>query len=75
MGGSRSDDYLLIAITAGRLRSTEVKRAFYRRLAERLARSPGIAGCDVMVVITTTGVEDWSFAEGRMSMIDGALER
>jgi phenylpyruvate tautomerase PptA (4-oxalocrotonate tautomerase family) len=75
LGGPRSDDYLLIAITAGRLRSTEVKRAFYRRLAERLAQSPGIAGRDVMVVITTTGAEDWSFADGRMSMIDGALER
>jgi len=73
LGGPRSDDYLLIAITAGRVRSTEVKRAFYRRLAERLAESPGIASRDVMVVISTTQAEDWSFADGRMSMIDGAL--
>jgi phenylpyruvate tautomerase PptA (4-oxalocrotonate tautomerase family) len=73
LGGPRSDDYLLIAITAGRVRSTEVKRAFYRRLAERLAESPGLASRDVMVVISTTQAEDWSFADGRMSMIDGAL--
>ncbi len=72
LGGPRSDDYLLIAITAGRVRSPEVKRAFYRRLVERLAESPGIASRDVMVVINTTQAEDWSFADGRMTMVDGA---
>jgi phenylpyruvate tautomerase PptA (4-oxalocrotonate tautomerase family) len=74
LGGPRSDNYLLVAITAGRARSTEVKAAFYRTLAARLAESPGIASRDVMVVITTTGAEDWSFSDGRMSMIVGALE-
>jgi hypothetical protein len=36
-GGPRSDDFVLIAITAGKPRGTEVKQAFYRRLVERLA--------------------------------------
>lgn len=64
LGGPRSDDFVLIAITAGRPRSADTKRRLYRRLVERLAESPGIAPRDVMVVINTTQAEDWSFADG-----------
>ena len=73
LAGPRSDDFVLIAITAGRVRSTDTKRAFYRRLTERLAESPGIASRDVMVVITTTQTDEWSFGDGRASMVDGPL--
>jgi hypothetical protein len=51
---------------------SDTKRAFYRRLVERLAESPGIAAHDVMIVVGTTGAQDWSFSDGRMTMIDGA---
>jgi phenylpyruvate tautomerase PptA (4-oxalocrotonate tautomerase family) len=64
LGGPRSDDFVLIAITAGRPRSADTKRRFYRRLVERLAEAPGLAPRDVMVVINTTQAEDWSFADG-----------
>ncbi|HTH10284.1 MAG TPA: tautomerase family protein [Acidovorax sp.] len=71
LGGPRSDDFLLIAITAGRPRDTDTKRAFYRCLAQRLAESPGIQSRDVMVVINTTGLDDWSFGDGRATMLEG----
>jgi phenylpyruvate tautomerase PptA (4-oxalocrotonate tautomerase family) len=64
-GGPRSDDFVLIAITAGKPRSTEMKQAFYRRLAERLAEAPGIRPEDVMVVINTSLGDEWSFGSGR----------
>jgi len=69
LGGPRGDGFVLIAITAGKPRSTDTKRRFYRRLAERLGESPGIAAKDVMVVITTTQAEDWSFANG-VALVD-----
>lgn len=69
LGGPRGDGFVLIAITAGKARSADTKRRFYRRLAERLATSPGIAPRDVMVVITTTQAEDWSFANG-VALVD-----
>lgn len=72
LGGPRSDNFLLVAVTAGRARPADTKRAFYRRLVERLAESPGIAAHDVMIVVGTTGAEDWSFSVGRMTMIEGA---
>ena len=36
LGGPRSDDFVLFAVTAGRPRDTVVKQAFYRRLAALL---------------------------------------
>lgn len=64
LAGPRSEGYVLIAITAGRPRELRTKRAFYRRLADLLAASPGIRPEDVMVVITTVQPEDWSFGNG-----------
>lgn len=65
LGGPRSDDFILFAVTAGRPRSTEVKQAFYKRLVALLAEAPGVRPEDVMVVITTTNPEDWSFSAGQ----------
>lgn len=65
LGGPRSHDFVLIAITAGRPRNTETKQRFYRELVDRLSLAPGIDPEDVMVVITTTAAEEWSFGGGR----------
>ena len=72
LGGPRSDDFTLFEIAAGRPRSAETKKAFYRRLVALLADSPGLRPEDVMAIITTTGREDWSFANGAASMIENA---
>ncbi|MBA4707972.1 tautomerase family protein [Aquitalea aquatica] len=68
--GGRSDDFILFHITAGRPRSAACKRAFFARLAERLAASPGLRQEDIMVVITTTELEDWSFGNGKSALPD-----
>lgn len=65
LGGPRSQDFVLIAITAGRPRSVETRQRFYRDLVEKLGRSPGLNTEDVMVVITTTASDEWSFGGGR----------
>jgi phenylpyruvate tautomerase PptA (4-oxalocrotonate tautomerase family) len=71
-GGPRSDDFVLICITAGKPRSTPVKEAFYRRLTEVLAESPGIRPEDVMVSVTLTEFDGWSFAGGVASLFPRA---
>ncbi|WP_321918326.1 tautomerase family protein [Burkholderia cepacia] len=68
-GGPRSSDFVLIHITGGRTRSRSCKEAFYARLVELLAVSPGIPPEDVMVIISTTSVEDWSFGHGRAASL------
>jgi len=74
LGGPRSDDFVLFQITAGRPRSTATKVAFYRRLVERLAEAPGLRPEDVMVVISTTQLDDWSFAGGVALMVQDQQE-
>ncbi|MBN8944166.1 MAG: tautomerase family protein [Rhizobiales bacterium] len=69
LGGPRSDDFVLIQITAGRLRSTAVKQAFYRRLVTLLAEAPGLRPADVMVIISTTHADEWSFGGGEAQMV------
>ncbi|MFT4183957.1 MAG: tautomerase family protein [Rhizobium sp.] len=70
LGGPRSDDYVFFQITIGKPRSTEVKKAFYRRLVSLLADAPGLRPEDVMVNIVTASREDWSFADGIAQMIE-----
>ncbi|AYG60377.1 tautomerase family protein [Rhizobium jaguaris] len=70
LGGPRSDDYVFFQITIGKPRSTEVKKAFYRRLVTLLADQPGVRPEDVMINIVTTTREDWSFADGIAQMIE-----
>ena len=67
--GPRSDDYVLIAITAGRPRDTQTKKAFYQRLADLLEQEPGIRRQDVMVVISATEADGWSFGNGVATMV------
>jgi phenylpyruvate tautomerase PptA (4-oxalocrotonate tautomerase family) len=70
MGGPRSDDFVHIAITTGKPRTREMKLAFYRRTVELLAESPGIQPRDVMIVLSTSLSEDWSFADGVAGMLE-----
>ncbi|WP_203141835.1 tautomerase family protein [Marinobacter mangrovi] len=74
LGGPRSADFVLIHMTAGKPRTRQTKQTFYQRVVALLAQAPGIDPEDVMVVISTTESEDWSFGGGRMSMIDTAPE-
>ncbi|HET8708051.1 MAG TPA: tautomerase family protein [Pseudomonadales bacterium] len=64
MSGPRSSDYVLICVTAGRLRSTQVKQGFYLHLVNLLQSTLGMNPADVMVVINTTQADEWSFGCG-----------
>ncbi len=70
--GPRSDDFVLIAITAGKPRDTRTKQTFFQRLVELLEISPGIRRQDVMVVINTTQADEWSFGNGIATMVADA---
>lgn len=72
LGGPRSDDFVLFEITAGKPRDTATKRVFYRRLVALLADAPGVRPQDVMVIVTTTARDEWSFSGGEAQMIDAA---
>jgi 4-oxalocrotonate tautomerase len=65
LGIDRSDDLVIIQITANNTRSEAKKKALYARLVRRLAESPGIRPQDVFVSIVEVAEENWSFGNGR----------
>jgi len=64
LGIPRSDDLVLIQITANNTRTLEQKKALYRRLAELLGERPGIRPEDVFVSLVEVAKENWSFGHG-----------
>jgi 4-oxalocrotonate tautomerase len=47
-------------------RTTEVKKAFYRAIAEGCHARAGVRKEDVMIVLSDNAREDWSFGNGEM---------
>ena len=64
LGIDRSDDLLIIQITANNTRTVEEKKALYARMVRRLAASPGVRPQDVFVSIVEVAKENWSFGNG-----------
>src|SRR3954447_26747734 len=63
-GITRSDDLVFIMITVFDTRTTDQKKALFRRIAELLRESPGIRPEDVFVTVTVAAKENWSVGNG-----------
>jgi len=64
LGIARSDKVVLVQITLSAGRKPAQKRALFRRIAELLARSPGVRPQDVVVNLVEVAWENWSFGNG-----------
>lgn len=64
LGGPRSEGFIWFHITAGRARSVEQKHQFYLHLSLRLSTELQVRPEDVMVTLSFSQPEDWSFANG-----------
>ena len=64
LGIARSDDLVIIQITANNTRTTEKKKAFYRQIVENLKADPGVRPEDVFVNLVEVLPENWSFGNG-----------
>ncbi|MBZ9657028.1 tautomerase family protein [Phyllobacterium lublinensis] len=69
-GGPRSDDFILFAITTGKPRDTATKKAFYKRLVALLGKAPGIRPEDIMIIVSTSSRDEWSFGNGDTQMLE-----
>lgn len=63
-GVARDDDLVIIQITANNTRTLDKKKAFYARVAELLAKSPGVRPENVFVNLVEVAKENWSFGNG-----------
>jgi phenylpyruvate tautomerase PptA (4-oxalocrotonate tautomerase family) len=64
LGITYSDDLVIIQITANDTRTTAQKQAFFARLADLLAESPGLRKEDVFINLVEVKKENWSFGNG-----------
>lgn len=64
LGIERSDDLILIQITANNTRTVDQKKALFRRIAENLKADPGVRPEDVFINLVEVVKENWSFGNG-----------
>ena len=64
LGISRTDGVVFIQITLSEGRSVDVKKAFYRTLADRLHEELGVRIEDVFISLVEVRKENWSFGNG-----------
>jgi len=64
LGIARSDDLVMIQITVSKTRTPEQKKAFYRRIVEKLKDNPGLRPEDVFINLVEVARENWSFGNG-----------
>lgn len=61
---ARTDEVVFIQITLNEGRSGEMKKTFYRTLAERLNRELGLRKEDIFIGLVEVKKENWSFGNG-----------
>jgi phenylpyruvate tautomerase PptA (4-oxalocrotonate tautomerase family) len=61
---ARSDDLVIIQITANNTRTVDQKRALFARVAELLSVNPGLRKEDVFISLVDVPKENWSFGNG-----------
>jgi 4-oxalocrotonate tautomerase len=64
LGIARSDNLVLIQITANNTRTTEKKKALYRAIAGNLSKNPDVRAEDVFINLVEVLPENWSFGNG-----------
>lgn len=64
LGIQRTDDIVMIQITLNEGRTVDVKRQFYRQLADRLHQELGLRREDLFIGLVEVKKENWSFGNG-----------
>ncbi len=66
LGCTYTPDLIFIQVTWVAGRSTDVKKAFYRRIADEIHEKAGVRMDDIFISLVDAGREDWSFGNGEM---------
>jgi 4-oxalocrotonate tautomerase len=64
LGINRSDDLVMIQITANNTRTLAQKKALYRRIVDNLKDNPGVRPEDVLINLVEVARDNWSFGNG-----------
>jgi 4-oxalocrotonate tautomerase len=70
LGIEHSDRIVFVQVTLSTGRKPPQKRAFFRRLKEILAESPGVPPKDLIINLVEVAWENWSFGNGEAQYMD-----
>ena len=66
LGGTYSASIVFIQVTWNAGRTTEVKKAFYKAIADGIHAKAGVRKEDILINLVDVAREDWSFGNGEM---------
>jgi phenylpyruvate tautomerase PptA (4-oxalocrotonate tautomerase family) len=66
LGCTYTPDFIAIQVTWVGGRSTDVKKQFYRRIADEIHEKAGVRKEDIFISLVDSSREDWSFGNGEM---------
>jgi len=66
LGIHYTPELIIIQVTWVGGRSTEVKRSFYKQIADEIHAKQGIRKEDIVISLIDNNREDWSFGNGEM---------
>ena len=69
LGIERSADAIVVQLTLNEGRDAEVKRGFYRTLADGLRERVGLRPEDLVVNLVEVKRENWSFGNGHAQLV------
>lgn len=69
LGIERSDDFVIVQLTVSNTRTLAQKQALYRRIVERLGKSPRLRPQDVFINLVEVAKENWSFGNGEAQYV------
>jgi phenylpyruvate tautomerase PptA (4-oxalocrotonate tautomerase family) len=72
-GVKYSHDLIFIQVTWVAGRSTDVKKQFYRRIADEVNERAGVRKEDIFISLVDSGREDWSFGNGDMQLTGASI--
>jgi phenylpyruvate tautomerase PptA (4-oxalocrotonate tautomerase family) len=64
LGIHRSNGIIIIQVTLNEGRTTEMKKAFYKMVSERLHQELGLSKEDIFINLVEVKKENWSFGNG-----------
>jgi 4-oxalocrotonate tautomerase len=64
LGHQHGNDVILIQVTLNAGRSTEMKKAFYKRIADDIQAQLGTSSDNVIINLVEVAKENWSFGDG-----------
>ena len=62
---AKSDNITIIEMTVFKGRSGEAKKKLYESIVSNLAKNPGIAGDDILIVLHEPPLENWGIRGGK----------